>query len=44
MKAERAAREHVEKGEPIPEDIVATITELGGTLPTADDSGGGGSA
>ncbi|MDE2933524.1 MAG: NADH-quinone oxidoreductase subunit I [Chloroflexota bacterium] len=44
MKAERTAREHVEKGEPIPEDIVATITELGGTLPTAEDSGGGGSA
>ena len=44
MRAERAAREHVERGEAIPEDIVATITELGGTLPTADDAGGGGSA
>ena len=42
MKAERTAREHVERGEAIPEDVVATITELGGTLPTADDAGGGG--
>ena len=45
MRAERAAREHVERGEAIPEDVVATITELGGTLPDAgDDSGGGGGA
>ena len=41
MKAERTAREHIERGEAIPEDVVATITELGGTLPTAEDAGGG---
>ena len=45
MKAERTAREHLAKGEAIPADLVATIAELGGTLPTADDaSAGGGSA
>ncbi len=41
MKAERTAREHLERGEAIPEDVAATITELGGTLPTAEDAGGG---
>ncbi len=44
MKAERTAREHLAQGEAIPEDIVATITELGGTLPTAEESGGGAGA
>ncbi|HCV00583.1 MAG TPA: hypothetical protein DGL25_05215 [Dehalococcoidia bacterium] len=42
MKAERTAREHIAKGEAIPEEIAATITELGGTLPSADDNSGGG--
>lgn len=37
MKAERAAREYVQRGEEIPADILATITELGGTIPTAED-------
>ncbi len=43
MKAERTAREHVERGEAIPEDVVATIAELGGTLPDASGDSGGGS-
>jgi hypothetical protein len=33
MRAERRAREAVAKGEPIPEDVIQTIKELGGTLP-----------
>ena len=37
MKAERAAREHLQRGEEIPADILATIKELGGTIPTAED-------
>ena len=44
MKAERAAREHVARGEAVPADLAATITELGGTLPRADGEGEGGSA
>ncbi|GAB4331538.1 MAG: hypothetical protein Kow0010_16950 [Dehalococcoidia bacterium] len=37
MRAERAAREYVQRGEEIPADILATIKELGGTIPTAED-------
>ncbi|QFG03229.1 NuoI/complex I 23 kDa subunit family protein [Tepidiforma bonchosmolovskayae] len=33
MRAERRAREALAKGEPIPEDVIQTIKELGGTLP-----------
>ena len=44
MKAERTAREHLAQGEAIPADVAATITELGGTLPTAEESGGGAGA
>ncbi len=33
MRAERKAREAIEKGEAIPEDVLATIKELGGTVP-----------
>jgi NADH-quinone oxidoreductase subunit I len=33
MRAERAAREALAKGEPIPDDVIQTIKELGGTLP-----------
>ncbi len=41
MRAERTAREHVARGEAIPAEISATITELGGTLPAAGDAGEG---
>jgi hypothetical protein len=34
MRAERAAKEALGRGEPIPADAIATINELGGTLPT----------
>ncbi len=33
MRAERKAREALANGEPIPEDVAATIRELGGTVP-----------
>jgi len=33
MRAERKAREALAAGEPIPDDIIATIKELGGTVP-----------
>ncbi|HSE46133.1 MAG TPA: hypothetical protein VLA89_12475, partial [Gemmatimonadales bacterium] len=33
MRAERKAREALARGEAIPEDVVATIKELGGTVP-----------
>jgi NADH-quinone oxidoreductase subunit I len=33
MRAERRAKEALAKGEPIPEDVLATIQELGGTVP-----------
>ncbi len=33
MRAERKAREALARGEPIPEDVIQTIKELGGTLP-----------
>jgi len=33
MRAERKAKESLEKGEPIPDDVLATIKELGGTVP-----------
>jgi len=33
MRAERKAKEALEKGESIPDDVLATIKELGGTVP-----------
>ena len=33
MKAERAAKEALAKGEPIPDDVIQTIKELNGTMP-----------
>jgi len=33
MRAERKAKEAIAKGEPVPDDIAATITELGGAVP-----------
>ena len=33
MRAERKAKEALERGEPIPEDVLATIKELGGKIP-----------
>jgi hypothetical protein len=33
MRAERTARDSVKRGEPIPADVLATINELGGTMP-----------
>jgi len=33
MRAERAARDAVKRGEPVPADAIATINQLGGTLP-----------
>jgi hypothetical protein len=33
MRAERKAKEALARGETIPEDVVATIKELGGTVP-----------
>ncbi len=33
MRAERKAREALASGEPIPDDVIATIKELGGTVP-----------
>ncbi len=33
MRAERQAKEHLAKGEPIPESVLATIRELGGHTP-----------
>lgn len=39
MRAERKAREAVEKGEAIPADVLATINELGGNVPTAGGQG-----
>jgi hypothetical protein len=33
MRAERKAKEAVEKGEAIPDDVLATIKELGGNVP-----------
>lgn len=35
MRAERAAREALARGEAIPPDVLATINELGGTVPEA---------
>ncbi len=37
MRAERQAREALEAGESIPEDVLNTINELGGTVPEASD-------
>ena len=33
MRAERKAKEAIEKGETIPDDVLATIKELGGKVP-----------
>jgi hypothetical protein len=33
MRAERRAREAAERGEPIPDDVIQTIRELGGVIP-----------
>lgn len=33
MKAERAAREHLARGEAVPAEVAAAIAELGGTMP-----------
>jgi hypothetical protein len=33
MRAEKKAREAVAAGEPIPDDIMATLNELGGEIP-----------
>jgi hypothetical protein len=33
IKAERAAKEAVARGEPIPDDVIQTIKELNGTMP-----------
>ena len=33
MRAERTAKEALARGEAIPEDVLATINELGGTVP-----------
>ncbi len=35
MRAERKAKEALANGEAIPADVLATIQELGGTVPTA---------
>ena len=41
MKAERTAKEHLERGEAIPDDLLATLAELDGKIPTAEDLSGG---
>ena len=37
MRAERKAKEAIAAGEPVPADVAATITELGGTVPGKAD-------
>ena len=39
MKAERTAREHLARGEAVPDDVAAAIAELGGTMPEAGEAG-----
>jgi hypothetical protein len=37
MRAEKDAKEHLAKGEAIPAELVATIQQLGGEVPTSAD-------